>query len=73
MVALALEWLASLVKSRRRLQAENIVLRHKHSATAGASGRVRVSNIDRLAFVWLYRLCPAVVGVVTIVRPETLI
>ena len=25
------------------------------------------------AFVWLYRLCPAVVDAVTIVRPETLI
>jgi hypothetical protein len=32
-----------------------------------------MSNTDRLAFVWLYRLCPAVVNVVTIVRPETLI
>jgi len=29
MVALLLRWLASLVKSRRRLQAENLVLRHQ--------------------------------------------
>ena len=74
MVALALGWLASLVKSRRRLQAENLVLRHQlNILRRQASGRVRMSNADRLAFVWLYRLCPAVVDVVTIVRPETLI
>jgi transposase InsO family protein len=74
MAALALGWLASLVKSRRRLQAENLVLRHQlNILRQQASGRVRMSNADRLAFVWLYRLCPAVVDVVTIVRPETLI
>ena len=74
MAALALGWLASLVKSRRRLQAENLVLRHQlNILRRQASGRVRMSNADRLAFVWLYRLCPAVVDVVTIVRPETLI
>jgi hypothetical protein len=62
------------VKSRRRLQAENLVLRHQlNILRRQASGRVRMSNADRLAFVWLYRLCPAVVDVVTIVRPETLI
>jgi hypothetical protein len=73
-VALALRWLASLVKPRRRLQAENLILRHQlNILRRQASGRVRMSNADRLAFVWLYRLCPAVVDVVTIVRPETLI
>jgi hypothetical protein len=74
MVALALGWLASLVKSRRQLQAENLVLRHQLDILRRqAPGRVRMSNADRLAFVWLYRHCPAVVDVVTIVRPETLI
>ena len=74
MVALALGWLASLVKSRRRLRAENVVLRHQlNILRRQASGRVRLSNVDRLAFVWLYRLCPAVVDAVAIVRPETLI
>ena len=38
-----------------------------------AAGRLRLSNVDRLVFVWLYRLCPAVVDAVAIVRPETLI
>jgi len=34
---------------------------------------MRLSNADRLAFVWLYRLCPAAIDAVTIIRPETLI
>lgn len=34
---------------------------------------MRLSNADRLAFAWLYRLCPAVVDAVAIIRPETLI
>src|SRR5262249_15986660 len=28
----------------------------------GASRRQQLSNTDRLAFVWLYRLCPSVLG-----------
>jgi len=74
MVELLLRWLASLVKSRRRLQAENLVLRHQlNILPRRAPRRMRLSDTDRLPFVWLYRLCPAVVDAVTIVRPETLI
>ena len=74
MAALALGWLTSLVKSRRRLQAENLVLRHQlNILRRRASRRVRLSNADRLVFVWLYRLFPAVVDAVTIVKPETII
>jgi hypothetical protein len=74
MVALLLRWLTSLVKSRRRLQAENLVLRHQvNILRRRASRRLRLSNADRLAFVWLYRLCPSVVDAVAIIKPETLI
>src|ERR1700674_5821281 len=74
MVELLLRWLSSLVKSRRRLQAENLVLRHQLNILRRRSpGRARLNSADRLAFVWLYRLCPAIADVVTIVRPETLI
>lgn len=34
---------------------------------------MRLSRPDRLLFVWLYRLCPAVVGSIAIIRPGTLI
>jgi transposase InsO family protein len=74
MVGLLLRWLTSLVKSRCRLQAENLVLRHQvNILRRRASRRLRLSNADRLAFVWLYRLCPSVVDAVAIIKPETLI
>jgi hypothetical protein len=36
-----------------------------------ASRRLSLSDADRLAFVWLYRLCPSAVDAVAIIRPET--
>jgi hypothetical protein len=73
-VELQLNWLASLVKSRRRLEAENLVPRHQvNILRRTAPRRIWLSRADRLAFVWLYRLCPAMVGAVVIIRPETLI
>ena len=73
-VTLLLGWLASLVRSRRRLQVEVLVLRHQlNILRRQVPGRTRLSNLDRLLFVWLYRLWPDVVDAVTIIRPETLI
>jgi transposase InsO family protein len=69
-----LHWVGSLVKSRRRLEAENLVLRHQVNVLRRrVSRRLRLSNADRLAFVWLYRLCPSVLDAVAIIRPETVI
>jgi hypothetical protein len=74
MVELLFGWLALLLKSRRRLQAENLVLRHQLNILhRRAPGRTRLSNSDRLLFVWLHRLCPNVVDAVVVIRPETLI
>jgi transposase InsO family protein len=73
-VGLLLSWLTSLVKSRRRLKAENLVLRHQlNILRRRAPSCSRLSNADRLTFVWLYRLCPSVIDAVTVTRPETLV
>jgi hypothetical protein len=73
-IELLLHWLASLVKSRRRLEAENLVLRHQvNILRRRASRHLWLSNADRMAFVWLYRLCPSVVEAVSVIRPETVI
>src|SRR5579871_143458 len=73
-VGLLLCWLTSLVKSRHRLEAENLVLRHQlNILRRRAHSCSRLSNADRLTFVWLYRLCPVVADAVTIIRPETVI
>src|SRR5262249_10845333 len=70
----AVIWPASLVKSRRRLEAANLVLPHQlNIRRRRASRRLCLSKADRLAFVWLYRLCPSVVDAVAIIRPETVI
>ncbi len=74
MIELLFVWLSSLLKSRRRLQSENLVLRHQvNILRRRAPVRIRLSNLNRLVFVWLYRLCPTVVDAVAIVSPETLI
>src|SRR5262249_6370173 len=74
LVELLVHWLCSLVKSLHRLEAENLVLRHQvNILRRRVSGRVRLSNADRLAFVWLFRLCRGVVDAVSILKPETVI
>jgi|SRR5579871_760016 len=73
-IGLLFRWLASFLKSHRRLQAENMVLGHQLNIVARRPPRrLRLSLLDRLVFVWLYRLCPAVLDAVAIIRPETLI
>jgi hypothetical protein len=74
MVELLVRWLSSLVNSRRRLEAENLVLRHQLNILRRKIPRCgRLSNADRLMFVWLYRLCPGVVDAIAIIRPDTVI
>jgi transposase InsO family protein len=74
MIGLLFGWLSSPLKSRWRLQAENLALRHQlNILRRQAPRRTRLSNPDRLVFVWLYRLCSTVVDAVAIIKPETLI
>ncbi len=35
--------------------------------------RVRLRNIDRLIFAWMYRLFPSILNAITMVKPETVI
>jgi transposase InsO family protein len=66
--------LASPFKSKVRLEAENAVLRHQLVVLRrGLHGRVRLTNHDRWFFVQLYRWFPAILQVLTIIRPETLL
>jgi hypothetical protein len=66
--------LASTFKSRARLEAEILVLRHQPMILRRrAPPRPRIRVVDRLIFLWLYRLQPSVVDAVCIVRPETVV
>ncbi len=61
--------------SRRvRLEAENLILRQQLVALRRRSStRVRLWSIDRLLFVWSYRLYPSLLDAIIIVQPETVI
>jgi transposase InsO family protein len=71
---LILAVLASLFKSRARLEAENLVLRQQINVLhRRLPKRPALTNFDRLLFVWLYHWFPSTVGALAIVRPETMI
>src|SRR5882757_5946218 len=74
LLCFALAVLASPFKSKLRLEAENAVLRHQLNVLRPKlRGRVRLTNHDRWFFIQLYRWFPAILKVLTIIRPETLV
>lgn len=71
--ALAL-FFGDLFKSRRRLEAENLLLRHQlNIALRRAQPRLRLRNGDRLLLALMTRLWPSLLGVVKVVQPETVL
>src|ERR1700681_2367065 len=74
LLKLILGVLASLFKSRAKLEAEVLILRQQINVLRRQSPkRPHLNNMDRILFVWLYRWFPSVLGAVAIVRPETII
>ena len=71
----ALWWiLGSRLKSRERLEAENLTLRNQLNVVyRSAPKRVRLRSCDQLLFIWLYRLWPGVLDSIIIVQPETVV
>ena len=71
----ALWWIiGSRLKSRERLEAENLALRQQLNVVCrSARQRPRLRGSDRLLFVWLYRLWPCVLDSIVIVQPETVL
>ncbi len=66
--------LASLLKSRKQLEAENLALRHQVAVLRrSAPERLWLRGSDRFLFVWLYRLWPSVLGSIVVVQPETVL
>jgi hypothetical protein len=65
---------ASLFRSRAKLEAEFLILRHQINVLRRrVPKRPHLNNTDRFLFVWLYHWFPSVLGAVAIVRPETII
>ena len=61
LISFLLNLVASLFKSKSRLEAENAVLRHQLIVLPRkVRGRVQFTNSDRLFFIQLYRWFPSV-------------
>jgi hypothetical protein len=57
-------------RGRARLETENLILRQQLVALRRKSPkRVRLWNIDRLVFVWWYRLYPSLLDAIIIIQP----
>jgi|SRR5271169_4682877 hypothetical protein len=66
--------LAASFKSKIRLEAENVVLRHQLLVLRrNVRGRIRLTNGDRGFFGHLYRWYPSILNVLAIIQPETLV
>ena len=63
-----------LLKSRHRLQAENLFLRHQlNIALRRGPPRPRLRASDRALLVWMTRICPRLLNLAQVVKPETIL
>src|SRR5580704_13717903 len=73
-LSLLLHVVVSPLKTKARLEAEIIMLRHQLNVLRQrVPSKPKLMVADRLLFVWLYRLLPSVLNAVTIIQPETII
>lgn len=74
LIRLLFALLATPSRSKSVLEAENAALRQQVVVLRRKlRGRVKLSNGDRLFFVWLYRLFPSITRAMLIIRPDTLV
>lgn len=67
-------WLACRFRGRAELELEVIALRHQLAVLRRRrSGRSQLFAIDRLIWVWLYRVWPRFLNVLVVVNPATVI
>jgi hypothetical protein len=67
-------FVADLFKSRRRLEAENLFLRHQlNIALRRAPPRLRLRGCDRTLLVWITRIWPNLLDLSQVVKPETIL
>src|SRR5436189_3804460 len=74
LISFLLNVVASLFKSKSRLEAENAALRYQLIVLQRkVRGRVHFTNSDRLFFIQLYRWFPSILNAITIIQPATLV
>src|SRR3954471_22562077 len=77
MVAILLSVVSLFVfrfRSRAALALKLIALQHQLAVLRRQRpGRPQLSSLDRLLWVWLYRVCPQVVDAMVLVKPSTVV
>jgi hypothetical protein len=67
-------FVADLFKSRRRLEAENLFLRHQlNIALRRMPPRPRLRGSDRALLMWITRIWPSLLDLSRVVKPETIL
>ena len=67
-------FVTNLFKSRRRLELENVFLRHQlNIALRRAPNRLRLRGGDRALLVWMTWLWPSLLGLSRVVQPDTIL
>jgi hypothetical protein len=67
-------FVTDLFKSRSRLEAENLFLRHQLAvALRRTPPRLRLRGSDRALFILITKLWPSLLGVAQVVQPETIL
>jgi transposase InsO family protein len=67
-------FIADAFKSRRRLEVENLFLRHQlNVALRRAPQRLRLRAGDRALMVWMTRMWPSLLGLTRVVQPATIL
>ena len=65
---------ANLFRPQRRLETENLFLRHQlNIALRGAPHRLRLRGTDRALLVWMTWLWPSLLGLSRVVQPDTIL
>src|SRR5271166_109324 len=65
---------ARRLRSRAAVELENFALRHQlHVLRRQRPGRPRLFTIDRLLWIWLYRIWPRCLDAMVLVKPATVV
>jgi len=72
-IALLVRILCDCFKSRRRLEAEILVLQHQIFYSGARHVDCICVGLTAALFIWLYRCCPHVLDAISIIRPETVV
>ena len=74
LISTVFSWLAWRIRSRAELELELIALRHQLAIlNRQRAGRPRLCSVDRLVWVWLYRVWPRCLETMVLVKPATVV